>query len=929
MTESSSARAAKRMIGGMGRADLIVALAAISPERDTDAARLLGFDERPDDASVDEPRAADSPARESEAALTDPAKQKSQTSNPLEGEAKPKTRKHRPVPLWRVVAAEEYDEPPTPIADMGLQPLAPHELKRRGGPLPALDPLAPWSRLGPRLHRALNVGVRGRSVDVPALVARVARGELVRDVPRRVRRAWPQRAVVLIDRATRLIPFWTDQAAVCEQLKRACGARALEFRVLLEGPGGRVLASRDGRAVDPRRIPVGEPVLALSDLGCYDEDLAVTRAWHRLARELRRAGCFPRSLVPAPAPRWRAAVARSWGARAWERERGRGVAHDELQLRDRVERLLRLVSPAVRVEPGLLRAIRRLLPRDEADAGTEADAWNNPAILGEHAAAMGFEDPVVRAAYRNGFSSEVALHEEIAEVLVAALARWHAALSPAVRAEEVLTLAALTAEREGAPLVDAVEVAWAQRYIQRMPRTLTGGENELPRARQASVSGFVGRLVQRVPAGLFSNDELGDALVRMWHHVHGDKPGAALPPGVTPERLARVVGSPGPPRPYVIRQEGHELVATPGARSWPVVRGEPGSPLTRITAARGELAVGSSSPWTPVLALSGATARAPLPPGATLHLRTDRSARILAPAIKPSWATEVGRDAYGLWATLTIADARQRFRWIPPGRFLMGSPAGEQGRYDWEGPRHQVAITRGFWLGDTPCTQAMWWALRGDNPSRFKSPQRPVEQLSWDEVDTQLQRLSMAMGRDEDGLFRLPNEAEWEYACRAGTTTSTYAGELEIIGENNAPLLDDIAWYGGNSGVDFDLDNGFDSSDWPKKQHEHTRAGTREAAQKAPNHWGLYDMLGNVWEWCADGWQPDAYSRRRSEEDPVVAADGGDYRVVRGGSWRSDARFVRAAYRSRLHREDRRDFLGFRLARGQELRSAGGEQESS
>ena len=100
----------------------------------------------------------------------------------------------------------------------------------------------------------------------------------------------------------------------------------------------------------------------------------------------------------------------------------------------------------------------------------------------------------------------------------------------------------------------------------------------------------------------------------------------------------------------------------------------------------------------------------------------------------------------------------------------------------------------------------------------------------------------------------LPSEAQWEYACRAGTETALYSGNLEILGERNAPALDPIAWYGGNSGVDFDLKDGHDSSDWSEKQYPHTRAGTRPVKLKRVNPWGLYDLLGNVWEWTQDPW---------------------------------------------------------------------------
>ncbi|MBF0424063.1 MAG: formylglycine-generating enzyme family protein [Magnetococcales bacterium] len=295
-----------------------------------------------------------------------------------------------------------------------------------------------------------------------------------------------------------------------------------------------------------------------------------------------------------------------------------------------------------------------------------------------------------------------------------------------------------------------------------------------------------------------------------------------------------------------------------------------------------------------------------------LQVRSDCERLSLRRITRPDWAVAMGRDRFGLWADFEVAQVRQRLRWIPPGRFWMGSPEEEPGRLDWENQRHEVTIKKGYWLFDTPCTQALWQAVMGENPSRFRSPKRPVEQVSWDDVKKFLKKINQKItGLD----LVLPSESQWEYACRAGTTTAIYSGDIRILGEHNAPALDPIAWYGGNSGIDFDLKDGLDSSSWKEKQYPHRKAGTRPVALKAPNPWGLYDMLGNVWEWCADDWH-DNYEGAPLDGSPWLDAEraGGD-RVIRGGSWFIDARLVRAASRVGSPPGVRDDDLGFRCAR--------------
>ncbi|MCI5167340.1 MAG: formylglycine-generating enzyme family protein [Candidatus Electrothrix sp. GM3_4] len=263
----------------------------------------------------------------------------------------------------------------------------------------------------------------------------------------------------------------------------------------------------------------------------------------------------------------------------------------------------------------------------------------------------------------------------------------------------------------------------------------------------------------------------------------------------------------------------------------------------------------------------------------------------LANGNPPPWASGWGQDSYGVWVEFTVGGedgpVTQRMRWIPPGRFLMGSPEDEPGRWDDEGPQHQVTISQGFWLFDTPVTQALWQAVMKENPSKFQTPERPVEQVSWDDCQEFLQKIN---GQYPGLELDLPSEAQWEYACRAGTSTALYTGPIEIH-DNAAPALEPIAWYSKNSGGE-----------------------THPVAEKPANDWGLYDMLGNVWEWCLDGQRE---YRVEDEVDPAGTMKPGGNRVFRGGSWYSRARCCRSACRDGYEPVSRYDFLGFRCVRVQ------------
>lgn len=264
--------------------------------------------------------------------------------------------------------------------------------------------------------------------------------------------------------------------------------------------------------------------------------------------------------------------------------------------------------------------------------------------------------------------------------------------------------------------------------------------------------------------------------------------------------------------------------------------------------------------------------------------RSSMTRNRLSPPIFPNaWASEWGQDEHGLWQALTYKNIHHAFRWILPGNFMMGSPSEEEGRYDNE-DLHQVILTKGFWLGETAVTQNLWQAVMGENPSHFKGGDHPVEQISRDDCQKFTEVLSQA---HPDLQLRLPWEAEWEYACRAGTDTPfSFSGKDDLT-------LDKVNYSG--KWDDYD-----------------TSGETQPVKNYSANDWGLYEMHGNVWEWCQDVWQENLGMVAVIGPERQSVSERTEH-VIRGGSWDSKGKRCRSAMRNRFDSKHSNRCFGFRF----------------
>ena len=806
----------------------------------------------------------------------------------------------RPAPVyWHLIGCEplvrqaETDRQDAPTR---VEPEAAAGLGSGPAPDPRIAPLldaGQWQNLWDRLPPSPR---RGRAIDLRASLRRLARAEPLRDLPRWPRRGFNRAVTLLLDHPAALRPVWDDMRLARRSLAALLGDDLQTFH-LPAGPDGpwfeaggagqasvaRPPAAKAGPGQPQAEVPEpgpeaiarGSPVVLIGAFGALDS-AEIAPDWQRLLARLRAAG-HPLLLVPVCPLRQSALPVVPLDP---------AVGHADRDAADRaLETLLAALSQTWLPTPARLRQLRRAIPG--ADLHTELRTYNAQDIARD-----GFHlwlTPDRLWVWLNRFAE---LSDAQRGPLWRLIDAWRRGLDAGAQAIERLQADLLAPGRpDDYPGIEqqVAEVAAALDGPHTMDRAQLASMlpvllqlDAWPDPSWRPVLRDAHRLARAIGLGAIADADAADDDVPSHTLIQRGADLVVLPRG-RPERL------PGP---------GGISDIGPRAYSLETGRLVDGAPLTGLRTLtvidrghRWHLATAIRPRWAERIWSDGGNLYAAHADNAILRWQPaapDRPDGAWQPEHDPwPWAAGIGADRFGLWALLKVRGVPYRLRWIPAGRFLMGSPPEEPGREDNE-TQHEVTLNHGFWLGETAVPQALWRAVMGGNPSYFQGDDLPVERVSWDDCRVFLGR---ANGRRDDGLvLRLPTEAEWELACRAGTRTAFSFGEALDPGRAN---------YDGS----YSYNNG------PKGQY---RRRTLPVRSLAPNPWGLYQMHGNVWEWCADryGGYPGG-----PVSDPAGAADGTS-RVLRGGSWNDYGRYLRSAYRYHYSPDDRHDYIGLRLAGG-------------
>lgn len=797
------------------------------------------------------------------------------------------------------------------------------------------EPLLPMSRLLPFLLNSLGQQRPGARLDHRLLARQVAKGQAVKQLPFLLRQRWSQRLLILVDASQRLEPYWADFEFIVDKLQQQLGTEAVTALRFDEAYRGRELRAvrwpdSEGQWRAWQTPAANVPILMLGDLGVDDKSGDSRAFWLRIAGRLHAHDAPVLTLNP---------LGHSVQAQRLNRRLQPNPLHDQQRLpryplrngfdvcgqvdRDHV---LACLSVLPVVDTGLLRRLRQRL--DWGGSELEGQLWNHPDI---QQTALGIRVRNDSDKYQRIYQHQVA-GTEAAQILWQVVTEHHQDAYPGLR----------QLEQASRCVTEQQDSADVRAYLQRLAASVVQDKGGLQQ--RAALLQQAKTVLSVLPEQVWASD-FSDLAYDVFALVHdkairaGDWP-ELLPAGFEPAKAARrvlerreqleterwqivQVGSEGE---FAVRREQQfpDLQTTVVARLTclrnlpPVItylsHGEGQKILAKegqiYSAGVGVVGVECSTHWFELEAVSK-------PNWASQIWRDGHKlkaeiifASIGYPisffegnSITPShwaWSWPFGEDQYGLYADININKITQRFRWIEPGTFIMGSPADEPGRSNNE-DQHTVILTQGYWLADTTVTQRLWEAVMGVNPSYFKNnPDHPVETVSWDDCQQFITKLNTAI----PGLqARLPTEAQWEYACRVGTNTAfSFGGKDDLT-------LEKVNYSG--------------------KWNEFDVSGSTKPVKSYPrNDWGLYEMHGNVLEWCQDVWQENLGTAAVIDPEGLPASKEA-LRGWRGGSWNDRGWCCRSAFRNRAGSDLRLHHIGLRLSLGHaELMQGAGSAES-
>ena len=747
-----------------------------------------------------------------------------------------------------------------------------------GEKIPSPRSFSSWSNIWPLLHGLFREEKRTHRLDVPRIVRHAVKQQPIESLPWQKKRRWPYEIVLLIDTSRHLAPYFRDYEWLALELKQWFRDK-LRIVICTDGEQQRYLV--DGREQEgfPADI-AGTDLLYLGDLGFLDRQGLSPAQWYGLGETLHKRSVRLHALLTVSPADCRHGFSRWFSLYSWDNDGIRPV--DRLAERDagispssqsQVEDLLILLSPAIEIHPALVRQLRTW---HGYGVSVESLLVQHPALVG-FAVHFQWRSTEIQQTYRDRLREQGQDLNEAWETIQ----QFEPCLPIELQVEQ--------RQKLGRSLLPQ-----QQDYLRRLVKSQVQGT--LSPSAADRFMGWIGRMAARAGGEAWLEDTV--LLYGLYWKLHNRKPDCIIPAGVDTTRLPEwLIGTQHTARPVTLRQwRGHLVVSESDANGQ-----AEGIVLAGFDwSAPAELSLSSEGRTRKVTLVVGT--QLPLPETAeAIEINTATQIIHLEPLTCPSWARGIGRDRYGLFVEVMVQGVEFVMRWMPPGEFMMGSPGDEPERDEDEGPQHLVRFARGFWLAETACTQALWQAVMGENPSRFKGDDLPVENVSWIDIQEFIEQVN----RVYPGLaLRLPSEAEWEYGCRAGTSTPFWFGR---------ELTTDRANYDGN----------FPYAAGKKGKY---REKTVEVKRFRPNPWGLYQVHGNVWEWCADPWHENYEGA--PGDGRVWEKDGdSDFAVLRGGSWISNGGNLRSASRSL----DRRGAgvvggnLGFRLARGPEsLGAAGG-----